>query len=221
MQAIQQLSGRFLTNVLSETLPRSAGHKVTRPMKSEASTTCRPNHRTPGLGRFLLQLQQHTSRRPRPGCRRHHDFSKCCITYPAGRRLDLAIIVRVTASIGMEYLDTRYERFPGHQVPNIINGELGTDTAIGSTKSVDTSRNRTWAFATSHFHGTASVVTSPSAPAMSPRRPPSITIAGFPSMQAMRSSKDYNPCRPLYSGTPRQEIAGAWLLGSTTHSMPR
>jgi iron complex outermembrane receptor protein len=61
-----------------------------------------------------------------------------------GVDLDLAVpIVRnLTASIGMEYLDARYERFPDAQVPNIINGELGTDTAIGSTKSVDASGNR-------------------------------------------------------------------------------
>src|SRR3984957_16556939 len=61
-----------------------------------------------------------------------------------GVDLDLAvpIVSNLTASIGMEYLDARYERFPDAQVPNIINGELGTDTAIGSTKSVDASGNR-------------------------------------------------------------------------------
>ena len=61
-----------------------------------------------------------------------------------GADLDLAVpIVRnLTASIGMEYLDARYESFPDAQVPNITNGELGTDTAIGSTKSVDASGNR-------------------------------------------------------------------------------
>ena len=61
-----------------------------------------------------------------------------------GVDLDLAVpIVRnLTASIGIEYLDARYESFPDAQVPNIINGELGTDTAIGSTKSVDASGNR-------------------------------------------------------------------------------
>ena len=61
-----------------------------------------------------------------------------------GVDLDLAVpIVRnLTASIGMEYLDARYESFPNAQVPNIINGELGTDTPIGSTKSVDASGNR-------------------------------------------------------------------------------
>ena len=61
-----------------------------------------------------------------------------------GVDLDLAVpIVRhLTASVGMEYLDARYETFPDAQVPNIINGELGTDTALGSTKSVDASGNR-------------------------------------------------------------------------------
>jgi iron complex outermembrane recepter protein len=61
-----------------------------------------------------------------------------------GVDLDLAapIVRNLTASIGMEYLDARYESFPDAQVPNIINGELGTDTAIGSTKSVDASGNR-------------------------------------------------------------------------------
>ncbi len=61
-----------------------------------------------------------------------------------GVDLDLAVpIVRnLTATIGMEYLDARYESFPNAQVPNIINGELGTDTAIGSTKSVDASGHR-------------------------------------------------------------------------------
>jgi iron complex outermembrane receptor protein len=61
-----------------------------------------------------------------------------------GVDLDLAVpIVRnLTATIGMEYLDARYESFPNAQVPNIINGELGTVTAIGSTKSVDASGNR-------------------------------------------------------------------------------
>ncbi len=61
-----------------------------------------------------------------------------------GIDLDLAVpIVRnLTASIGMEYLDARYESFPDAQVPNIVNDELGTDTAIGSTKSVDASGNR-------------------------------------------------------------------------------
>jgi iron complex outermembrane receptor protein len=61
-----------------------------------------------------------------------------------GVDLDLAvpIIRNLTASIGMEYLDARYKSFPDAQVPNIINGELGTDTAIGSTKSVDASGNR-------------------------------------------------------------------------------
>ena len=61
-----------------------------------------------------------------------------------GVDLDLAVpIVRnLTASIGMEYLDARYESFPDAQVPNIVNGELGTDTPIGSTKSVDASGNR-------------------------------------------------------------------------------
>ena len=61
-----------------------------------------------------------------------------------GVDLDLTVpIVRnLTASIGMEYLDARYESFLDAQVPNIVNGELGTVTPIGSTKSVDASGNR-------------------------------------------------------------------------------
>ena len=61
-----------------------------------------------------------------------------------GVDLDIAVpIVRnLTASVGMEYLDARYESFPNAQVPNIVNGELGTTTPIGSTKSVDASGNR-------------------------------------------------------------------------------
>lgn len=61
-----------------------------------------------------------------------------------GVDLDLAVpIVRnLTASIGMEYLDARYESFPDAQVPNIVNGELGTETPIGYTKSVDATGDR-------------------------------------------------------------------------------
>jgi iron complex outermembrane receptor protein len=61
-----------------------------------------------------------------------------------GVDLDLAVpIVRnLTASVGMEYLDARYESYPNAAVYNIVNGELGTDTAIGYTKSVGASGNR-------------------------------------------------------------------------------
>lgn len=61
-----------------------------------------------------------------------------------GVDLDLAVpIVRnLTASIGMEYLDARYESFPDAQVPNIVDGELGTTTPTGYEKSVDASGNR-------------------------------------------------------------------------------
>jgi iron complex outermembrane recepter protein len=61
-----------------------------------------------------------------------------------GVDLDLAVpIVRnLTASIGMEYLDARYESFPNAQVPNIVNGVLATATPIGYEKSVDASGNR-------------------------------------------------------------------------------
>jgi iron complex outermembrane receptor protein len=61
-----------------------------------------------------------------------------------GVDLDLAmpIIRNLTASIGMEYLDARYESFPDAQVPNIVDGELGTVTPIGYAKSVDASGNR-------------------------------------------------------------------------------
>ena len=60
-----------------------------------------------------------------------------------GVDLDVAvpIVKNLTASVGMEYLDARYESFPNAQVPNIVNGEVGTTTPIGSTKSVDASGN--------------------------------------------------------------------------------
>ena len=56
--------------------------------------------------------------------------------------LAIPIVRNLTASIGMEYLDARYESYPNAQVPNIVNGELGTNTPIGYTKSVDASGNR-------------------------------------------------------------------------------
>jgi iron complex outermembrane receptor protein len=61
-----------------------------------------------------------------------------------GVDLDLAVpIVRnLTATIGMEYLDARYESFPNASVPNIVDGELGTITPVGATKSVNASGNR-------------------------------------------------------------------------------
>jgi iron complex outermembrane receptor protein len=61
-----------------------------------------------------------------------------------GVDLDLAVpIVRnFTASIGMEYLDARYQSYPNASVPNIVDGELGTITPVGATKSVVASGNR-------------------------------------------------------------------------------
>jgi iron complex outermembrane recepter protein len=61
-----------------------------------------------------------------------------------GVDLDLAVpIVRhLTASISVEYLDARYGSYPNASVPNIVNGEVGTITPIGATKSVDASGNR-------------------------------------------------------------------------------
>src|SRR5580698_6689959 len=56
--------------------------------------------------------------------------------------LDLPVVRNLTASMGMEYLDARYESFPDAQVPNIVDGELGTTTPIGYEKSVDASGNR-------------------------------------------------------------------------------
>ena len=48
----------------------------------------------------------------------------------------------LTVRIGMEYLDARYRSFQNASVPNIINGAVGTSTAIGPTISVDASGNR-------------------------------------------------------------------------------
>ena len=61
-----------------------------------------------------------------------------------GVDLDLAVPVlrNFTATIGMEYLDARYESFPNAQVPNIVNGILASNTPLGYTKSVDASGNR-------------------------------------------------------------------------------
>ena len=61
-----------------------------------------------------------------------------------GVDLDLAVPIlrNWRASIGMEYLDARYESFPDAQVPNIVNGQLGTTTPIGYTKSVNASGRR-------------------------------------------------------------------------------
>jgi iron complex outermembrane receptor protein len=42
----------------------------------------------------------------------------------------------------LEYLNARYENFPDASVSNIVDGELGTITPIGSTKSVDATGNR-------------------------------------------------------------------------------
>lgn len=65
-------------------------------------------------------------------------------TKDKGADLDLTvpIVNTLSATVGLEYLDARYDRFPNASVPNIIDGELGTATPIGSTKSVDASGNR-------------------------------------------------------------------------------
>ena len=61
-----------------------------------------------------------------------------------GVDLDLAVPVirNLTATIGMEYLDARYESFPNAQVANIVDGALATATPIGYEKSVNASGNR-------------------------------------------------------------------------------
>ena len=58
-----------------------------------------------------------------------------------GVDLDLAVpVVRnLMATIGMEYLEARYESYPNAAVDNIVNGELDT---VAYTKSVDASGNR-------------------------------------------------------------------------------
>jgi iron complex outermembrane recepter protein len=58
-----------------------------------------------------------------------------------GVDLDLAVpLVRnLTAKIGVEYLDARYESYPNASVPNIVNGEVVT---ASYTRSVDASGNR-------------------------------------------------------------------------------
>ncbi|HEV2442284.1 MAG TPA: TonB-dependent receptor [Steroidobacteraceae bacterium] len=59
-----------------------------------------------------------------------------------GLDLSLAepIMRNLTASIGMEYLEARYESYPSAAVDNVVNGELGT--LIGYTKSVNATGNR-------------------------------------------------------------------------------
>jgi iron complex outermembrane recepter protein len=61
-----------------------------------------------------------------------------------GIDLDLAVpvVANLKASVGLEYLDARYESYPNAQVYNIVNGELGTGTPTGYTKSVNASGNR-------------------------------------------------------------------------------
>jgi len=56
--------------------------------------------------------------------------------------LEAPIARTLSATIGMEYLDARYESFANAQVPNIVDGELATATPIGYQKSVDASGNR-------------------------------------------------------------------------------
>ena len=65
-------------------------------------------------------------------------------TLDKGADLDLTVpVVRnFEATIGLEYLNARYETFPNASVSNIIDGELGTITPTGSTKSVDATGNR-------------------------------------------------------------------------------
>lgn len=59
-----------------------------------------------------------------------------------GVDMDLAVrVVRnFTATLGMEYLEARYESYPGAAVYAIVNGDL--DTIGGYTKSVDATGNR-------------------------------------------------------------------------------
>lgn len=59
-----------------------------------------------------------------------------------GVDLDLAVpvVADLTASVGMEYLESRYESYPNAAVYNVVNGEL--DTLGGYTKSVDATGNR-------------------------------------------------------------------------------
>jgi iron complex outermembrane receptor protein len=61
-----------------------------------------------------------------------------------GADLDLTvpILSTLSATVGMEYLESRYGNFPNASVPNIVDGELGTATSTGSTKSVDATGNR-------------------------------------------------------------------------------
>jgi iron complex outermembrane recepter protein len=65
-------------------------------------------------------------------------------TLDRGADLDLTIpVVRnFDATVGLEYLQAHYESFPNASVPNIIDGELGTITPIGATKSVNATGNR-------------------------------------------------------------------------------
>jgi iron complex outermembrane recepter protein len=72
------------------------------------------------------------------------DAQNAAATLDKGADLDLTIPVtrNLEATIGMEYLNAHYESFPDASVPNIIDGELGTITAVGSTKSVDATGNR-------------------------------------------------------------------------------
>ncbi|HWS63679.1 MAG TPA: TonB-dependent receptor [Steroidobacteraceae bacterium] len=65
-------------------------------------------------------------------------------TKDKGADLDLTvpIVNTLSATVGLEYLDARYDTFPNASVPNIVDGELGTVTPIGATKSVNASGNR-------------------------------------------------------------------------------
>lgn len=54
--------------------------------------------------------------------------------------VEMNIVRNLTAAIGMEYLEARYQRYPNAAVDNVVNGELATLSAY--TKSVDASGNR-------------------------------------------------------------------------------
>jgi iron complex outermembrane receptor protein len=76
-----------------------------------------------------------------PGTGGINDSQNAATSINKGVDLDLAVpIVRnLTATLGMEYLDARYESYPDASVPNIVDGNV---VSAMSTKSVDASGNR-------------------------------------------------------------------------------
>ena len=101
-------------------------------------------NQAPGLGRFFYDYSNIQVSIQEPGIGGEAASQNAASSINRGVDLDLAmpIVRNLTASIGMEYLDARYESFPDAQVPNIVDGELGTTTPIGYEKSVDASGNR-------------------------------------------------------------------------------